>query len=314
MSESLYIGIDVAQAQLDIACRPTSARWTVPYTTSGIGRLVRRLRCLRPALIVLEATGGLELNVASELAAAALPVAVVNPRQVRNFAKATGQLAKTDALDAAVLAQFAEAVRPLARPLPDEATRQLEALVNRRRQLLSMLTAEQNRRSRAPRDMQEEIQRHIEWLEQRVADLERTLGQQIQHSPIWREQDDLLQSVPGIGPIVSRTMLAELQELGTLNRRAIAALVGVAPLNRDSGAWRGKRRIEGGRGHVRAVLYMAAVTAARCNPVIRSFYQRLRAAGKTVKVALTACMRKLLTILNAMIKHKNPWQCGLQVT
>ena len=314
MAESLYIGIDVAKAQLDVACRPTTARWTVPHTISGMGRLIQRLRRLRPTLVVLEATGGLELNLASELAAAALPVAVVNPRQVRHFAKATGQLAKTDALDAAVLAQFAEAVRPLARPLPDTATRQLEALVNRRRQLLSMLTAEQNRRSRAPRDMQEEIQRHIEWLEQRVADLERTLGQQIQQSAIWRERDDLLQSMPGVGPVLSRTVLAELPELGTLDRRAIAALVGVAPLNRDSGAWRGTRRIEGGRGHVRAVLYMAAVTAARCNPVIRAFYQRLRAAGKTVKVALTACMRKVLTILNAIMKHKTPWQCALQQT
>lgn len=314
MSGSLYIGVDVAKAELEVACRPTSARWTVPHTTSGIGRLVRRLRRLQPTLVVLEATGGLELNVASELAAAALPIAVVNPRQVRHFAKATGQLAKTDALDAAVLAQFVEAVRPLARPLADEATRRLEALLTRRRQLLTMLTAEQNRRSRAPRDLQREIQHHIEWLEQRVAELDTALGQQIQHSPVWREQDDLLQSVPGIGPIVSRTMLAALSELGTLNRRAIAALVGVAPLNRDSGAWRGKRRIGGGRGQVRAVLYMAAVTAARCNPVIRAFYQRLRAAGKTVKVALTACMRKVLTILNAIMKHKTPWQCELQQT
>jgi transposase len=314
MSMSLYVGIDVAKAQLDVACRPTSARWTVPHTTGGIDRLVRRLCRLRPTLVVLEATGGLELNVASALAAAALPVAVVNPRQVRHFAKATGQLAKTDALDAAVLAQFAEAVRPLARPLPDEATRRLEALLTRRRQLLTMLTAEQHRHSRAPRDMQQEIQHHIEWLEQRMAELETALGQQIRQSPIWREQDDVLQSVPGIGPVVSRTLLAELPELGTLNRRAIAALVGVAPLNRDSGTWRGKRRISGGRGHVRAVLYMAAVTAARCNPVVRPFYQRLRVAGKTVKVALTACMRKLLTILNAMIKHNNPWRGGLQVT
>jgi transposase len=314
MSELLYIGIDVAKAQLDVACRPTNARWTVPHTPSGLSRLVRRLRRVRPTLVVLEATGGLELTVASELAAAEVPIAVVNPRQVRHFAKATGQLAKTDALDAAILAQFAEAVRPLARPLPDEATRQLEALVNRRRQLLSMLTAEQNRRRRAPRGMQEEIQRHIEWLEQRIADLERMLGQQIQQSPIWRERDDLLQSMPGVGPVLSRTLLAELPELGTLDRRAIAALVGVAPLNRDSGAWRGKRRIEGGRGHVRAVLYMAAVTAARCNPVVQGFYQRLRAAGKTAKVALTACMRKVLTILNAIMKHKTPWQCVLQQT
>jgi transposase len=314
MSVSLYIGIDVAKAQLDVACHPTSVRWTVPHTTNGIGRLVRRLRRLQPTLVVLEATGGLELSVASELAAAALPVAVVNPRQVRHFAKATGQLAKTDALDAAVLAQFAEAVRPIARPLPDEATRQLEALVNRRRQLLTMLTAEQNRRSRGGRDMQEEIQGHIDWLELRVAELETVLGQQIRQSPIWREHDDLLQSMPGIGPVVSRTLLAELPELGTLNRRAIAALVGVAPLNRDSGVWRGRRRIAGGRGHIRAVMYRAAVTAARCNPAIRPFYQRLRTAGKTVKVALTACMRKILTILNAIMKHRNPWHGLLQET
>ena len=314
MAVPLYVGIDIAKAQLDVACRPTSARWTVPHTPSGIGRLVRRLRRAQPTLVVLEATGGLELDVASELAAAALPVAVVNPRHVRHFAKATGQLAKTDALDAAVLAQFAEAVRPIARPLPDEATRRLEALVNRRRQLLTMLTAEQNRHHRASRDMQIEIHDHMEWLKQRVAELETALGQQIRQSPIWREQDDVLQSVPGVGPVLSRTILADLPELGTLNRRAIAALVGVAPLNRDSGTWRGTRRIGGGRGHVRAVLSMAAVTAARCNPVSRAVYQRLRTAGKTVKVALTACMRKLLTILNAMIKHNTPWQCGFQRT
>lgn len=312
MSSSLYIGIDVAKAQLDVACRPTDARWTVPHTAGGIARLVRRLGRLRPTLIVLEATGGLELHVASELAAAALPVAVVNPRQVRHFAKATGQLAKTDALDAAVLAQFAAAVQPVARPLPDAATQILGALVTRRRQLLAMLTAEQNRRSRASRALHGEIQLHVQWLEERVAALDADLNQQIRGSALWREHDDLLQSMPGIGPVVSRTLLAELPELGTLDRRAIAALVGVAPLNRDSGTWRGHRRIGGGRGHVRAVLYMAAVTAVRCNPMILSFYQRLRGAGKTGKVALTACMRKMLTTLNAIMKHKVPWHGVLQ--
>jgi transposase len=306
MAVALYVGIDVAKAQLDVACRPTDARWRVPHTAGGMARLVRRLSRLHPTLIVVEAPGGLELNLASELAAAALPVAVINPRQARHFAKATGHLAKTDALDAAVLAQFAEAVQPAPRPLPDEATRRLGDLVTRRRQLVAMLTAEQNRRRRAAPALQGEIQTHIQWLEQRGVALDTERGQQIRSSPIWREHDDLLQSMPGVGPVLSRTLLAELPELGTLTRRAMAALVGVAPLNRDSGTWRDQRRIGGGRGHVRAVLYMAAVTAARSNPGVRAFYQRLRAMGKPVKVALTACMRKVLTILNAILKHRVP--------
>jgi transposase len=314
MSSSIYVGIDVAKAQLDIACHPTKAQWTVSHTAGGIGQLVRRLSRLRPTLIVLEATGGLELSLASGLATAALPVALINPRQARHFAKATGHLAKTDALDAAVLAHFAAAVRPTPRPLPDEATQRLGDLVTRRRQLVAMRTAEYNRRSRASQALQDEIQRHIDWLEQRIADLDLELRQQIRRSPIWRKHDDLLQSMPGVGPILSRTLLAELPELGTLDRRAIAALVGVAPLNRDSGTWRGKRCIGGGRGHIRAVLYMAAVTAARCNPWIRAFYQRLRATGKTVKVALTACMRKMLTILNAIMKHRESWNGALHGT
>lgn len=314
MSSSVYVGIDVAKAQLDICCRPNNVRWTVPHTAGGIGRLVRRLHRLHPTLIVLEATGGLELNLASELAAAELPVAIVNPRQARHFAKATGQLAKTDALDAEILARFAEAVRPPVRPLPDDATQRLGEVVTRRRQLMAMLTAEHNRHSRAAQGLQDEIQSHIDWLEQRIANVDADLGHQIRRSPLWREHDDLLQSMPGVGPIVSRTLLAELPELGTLNRRAIAALVGVAPLNRDSGMWRGKRHIGGGRGHVRAVLYMAAVTATRWNPWIRSFYQRLRTAGKPVKVALTACMRKMLTILNAIMTHHVPWNAALHGT
>lgn len=314
MSSSLYVGIDVAKAQLDICCRPSNTRWTVPHVAGRMGRLVQRLSRLHPALIVLEATGGLELSLVSEWAAAALPVAVVNPRPVRHFAQATGQLAKTDAWDAEILARFAEAVRPPVRPLPDDATQRLGELVTRRRQLTAMVTAEHNRHSRAAQGLQGEIQCHIDWLEQRIATLDGELGQPIRRSPLWREHDELLQSMPGVGPMLSRTLLAELPELGTLNRRAIAALVGVAPLNRDSGMWRGKRHIGGGRGHVRAVLSMAAVTATRGNPRIRSFYQRLRTAGKTAKVALTACMRKMLTTLNAIMKHRVPWNGALHGT
>jgi transposase len=275
-----------------------------------MGRLVQRLSRLHPALIVLEATGGLELSRASELAAAAQPVAVVNPRPVRHFAKATGQLAQTDALDAEIRARFAEAVRPPVRPLPDDATQRWGELVTRRRQL----TAEHNRHSRAAQGLQGEIQCHLDWLDQRLATLDGELGQQIRRSPLWREHDELLQSMPGVGPMLSRTLLAELPERGTLNRRAIAALVGVAPLNRDSGMWRGKRHLGGGRGHVRAVLSMAAVTATRWNPRIRSFYQRRRTAGKTAKVALTACMRKMLTTLNAIMQHRVPWNGALHGT
>ena len=231
----------------------------------------------------------------------------MNPRQVRDFAKAAGRLAKTDALDAAVLAHFAAAVRPTPRPLPDAATQSLAALVTRRRQLVEMLTAERNRLGSAPRVLRAEIQAHITWLQRRLARLDTDLGQAIQTSPVWRAQDDLLQSVPGVGPVLATTLLASLPELGTLNRRAIAALVGVAPLNRDSGTFRGRRMVWGGRAAVRAVLYMGTLVAVRHNPVLRAFYQRLRAVGKLPKVALTACMRKLLTILNAMLKHQTRW-------
>jgi transposase len=265
-----------------------------------------------PALIVLEATGGLELPLTGALAAAGLPVVVVNPRQVRDFAKATGRLAKTDALDAAVLAQFAEAVRPPLRPLPDAATQALSALLLRRRQLIAMLTAEKNRLGLAPTPVRKGITVHIRWLDGRLADLNEELAHTIRESPVWREKDDLLQSTPGVGPVLALTLVASLPELGTLTRQQIAALVGVAPLNRDSGRFRGTRRVWGGRAHVRAALYMSALVATRFNPVIRVFYQRLCAAGKIKKVALTACMRKLLTILNAMLRHQTPWtiQCA----
>jgi len=303
----VYVGIDVAKATLDVAVHPTADRWTAAHTEREVAGLVTRLTALHPALVVLEATGGLEGPLAGALATAGLPVVVVNPRHVRDFAKATGTLAKTDALDAAVLAHFAAAVRPTPRPLPDAATQTLAALVTRRRQLVEMLTAERNRLGSAPRTLRAEIQAHITWLQRRLGRLDDDLNQAIRTSPVWRVQDDLLQSVPGVGPVLSATLLASLPELGRLDRKAIAALVGVAPLNRDSGTLRGRRMVWGGRAAVRAVLYMGTLVAVRHNPILRAFYQRLRAAGKLPKVALTACMRKLLTILNAMLKHQRPW-------
>ena len=304
---AICIGIDVSKDRLDLAWRPTGERWTAPNTERGIRAICRRLRTPAPTLIVLEATGGLELPLTGALAAAGLPVVVVNPRQIRDFAKATGQLAKTDALDAAVLAQFAEAVRPPVRPLPDAATQALSALLLRRRQLIGMRTAEQNRLGSSPAPMRKGIRAHITWMEGRLADLDEELATTIRESPLWREKDDLLQSTPGVGPVLALTLLASLPELGTLTRQQIAALVGVAPLNRDSGRFRGSRRVWGGRAHVRAALYMGTLVATRFNPVIRAFYQRLCAAGKAKKVALTACMRKLLTMLNAMLTHQTPW-------
>jgi transposase len=304
----VFVGIDVAKAHLDIALRPTAEGWRVANDDAGIGPLVARLQDLRPALIVLEATGGLEVSVTAALTAAGLPVVVVNPRQARDFAKATGRLAKTDALDAHGLAYFAEAVRPAPRPLPDAQTQALSAHLARRRQLLDMLTAEKNRLGSAPPVIHADIQAHITWLERRLADLNDDLGKAIRASSVWRERDDLLQSTPGVGPVLSYTLVADLPELGTLSRQQIAALVGVAPLNRDSGTLRGKRTVWGGRAHVRAVLYMSTLVAVRYNPILHTFYERLRRAGKAPKVALTACMRKLLTILNAMLKHRTPWQ------
>lgn len=306
-SASVFAGIDVSKAQLDIALRP-EGRFTVTNDEAGIATVVERLRGAPPIVVVLEATGKLEVPLASALAAAQLPVAVVNPRQVRDFAKASGLLAKTDLLDAQILARFAEVMRPEPRPLADEQTQALAAILARRRQLIEMLTAEKNRLSAAPKPVRKSLRAHIAWLEREIAHTDTDLAHAIRESPVWREKDDLLRSAPGVGPILATTLLAELPELGALDRKQIAALVGVAPLNRDSGTLRGKRTIWGGRAQVRAVLYMAAVVAARCNPVIRAFYQRLQAAGKAKKVALTACMRKLLTILNAMMKHRTPWR------
>jgi len=304
----VFVGIAVAKSRLDVALHPSGATWTVPNSEAGIATLVAQLQQPPVTHIVLEATGGLELPLLGALGAAALPAVAVNPRQVRDFAKALGRLAKTDRIDAQVLALFAERVRPALRPLPDQATQALSALVARRRQLVEMLTAEKNRRGQAPSAIQADIATHIAWLEARLARLDKELGQHLKQSPLWRAQDDLLQSVPGVGPVLSRTLLADLPELGHLSRKQIAALVGIAPLNRDSGTLRGIRTCWGGRAPVRAVLYMATVAATRCNPVIQAFYRRLCAAGKAKKVALTACMRKLLTILNAMMKHRTPWR------
>lgn len=302
-----FVGIDVAKATLDLAVRPTGERWQVPNEDPALPALVSRLRALAPTRIVLEATGGFEHAVVAALAAAGLPVVVANPRQVRDFGRAMGQLAKTDRIDAALLALFAERVQPALRPLPDEAAQVLDAFLTRRRQILEMLLAERNRLGFAKRAIRRDIDQHIRWLEKRLKDVDRELEAAVQASPVWRATEDLLRTVPGIGPVISRTLLGELPELGHLNRKQIAALVGVAPHARDSGTLRGKRMIWGGRAPVRAVLYMGAVVAAKFNPVIRAFYQRLRAAGKPAKVALTACMRKLLIILNAMLRTGTPW-------
>jgi transposase len=306
-STPVFVGIDVSKAQLDVALRPEGG-FQVPHTEVGIGQLVERLQQVGPLSIVLEATGGLEVPLTGALAAAGLPVVVVNPRQIRDFAKASGKLAKTDALDAQLLAHFAAVMRPTPRPLPDEQAHTLAAVLARRRQLIEMLVAEKNRLAGARAAIRKSLQAHITWLEQALAQTDTDLTQAIRQSPMWREKDDVLRSTPGVGPVLSTTLLANLPELGTLTRKQIAALVGVAPLNRDSGTLRGKRTVWGGRAHVRTALYMGTLVATRFNPVIKTFYQRLCAAGKAKKVALTACMRKLLTILNAMVKHRTPWQ------
>jgi transposase len=308
MPSQIFVGIDVAKAQLDMALRPTGERWALTNDDAGIAVLVPRLQAIAPQLIVLEATGSYQRAVVAALAAAGLPVAVVNPRHARDFAKATGQLAKTDALDARALAHFAEAVRPMPRPLPDTQADELRAWLARRRQLVTMRTAEQNRLGSAPPRLQPDIQAHITWLNTRLTTLDDDLDTTLRASPVWREREELLRSVPGIGPVCARTLLLDLPELGTLNRQRLAALVGVAPLNRDSGTLRGRRTTWGGRAHVRATVYMSTLVAVRYNPVFNAFYERLRAAGKAAKLALTACMRKLLTILNAMVKHHAPWQ------
>lgn len=307
----MVVGIDVAKAELVVSLLPPAERFTVDNDERGVRTLVERLRSVAPTLIVLEATGGYELLAVAALAAAALPIVVVNPRQVRDFAKATGQLAKTDRIDADILARFADVVRPAVRPIADEAVQELDALLTRRRQLLEMLQAERNRTGqvfgKGKRGVKKSLKNHISYLERELRMTETDLGDMIKASPVWRERDELLQSAPGVGPVLSRTLLADLPELGRLSRRAIAKLVGVAPLSRDSGTMRGRRFVHGGRAPVRAVLYMAALVATKRNAVIRTFYLRLVAAGKPKKLALVACMRKLLTILNVMVRTAQPW-------
>jgi transposase len=307
-SSAPFVGIDVSKDHLDLAAYPTAHAWSCPNHMHSFPALVAELQTLQPQLIVLEATGGLETPVAAALAAAGLPVAIVNPRQVRDFAKAKGQLAKTDRIDAQVLAHFAAAIRPTPHGLPSAAQQQFGALMARRRQVVEMLTAERNRLHTALPAVQERIQTHIVWLETELDDLELELQRTVEQSPVWRAAEDLLQSVPGVGPVTSYTLLAELPELGHLSPKRLAVLVGVAPLNRDSGRWRGKRSIWGGRAAVRTALYMATVSGVRCNPVLREYYLRLVAAGKPKKVALIAAMHKLLTILNAMLKQQTPWR------
>jgi transposase len=308
MTVEQFIGIDVSKDHLDIATRPTTAPLHFLNTDEGVDALIHHLRPRQPILIVLEATGRYHRLVLSRLLAVGLPAIAINPRQARDFARAIGRLAKTDAIDADVLAEFAEKIRPQPRSIADEATQGLEAICTRRRQLVAMLSAEKNRLHTAPKTIRSELQQHIHWLEKEISQLEKDLDKQIRSSPAWCEKDDLLRTCKGIGPITTLTMLSCLPELGTLSGRQIAALVGVAPFNDDTGKHKGRRHIQGGRLDVRAVLYMATLAAIRHNRTIREFHRRLIAAGKAKKVAITACMRKLLTILNAMLRDKKPWQ------
>jgi transposase len=311
----VYVGVDVSKDQLDVCVRRGEAQrhndnssFVVPHDDAGIDTLVSCLLEERPELVIVEATGGFERAVVAALAAEGLPVAVVNPRQAREFARATGRLAKTDRIDASILARFAEAIRPTPKPLPDEEIRALQGILARRRQLVGMLTAENNRLPTATKPVAKRIASHIRWLEKELSRTDGDLDEAIKSSPTLSENEALLRSVPGVGPVLARTLLAQVPELGTLTHKRVAALVGVAPLNRDSGTLRGRRSVWGGRADVRAALYMGALVAARRNPVVREFYERLLAAGKPKKVALVACMRKLLAIVNAVLKHRTPWR------
>ena len=306
-SVPVFAGVDVSKTRLDVALSTSEATWGVPNSDAGVRELVERLLVVAPSLVVMEATGGFEVPAAAALAAAEIPVVIANPRQIRDFAKATGQLAKTDAIDARILALFAARVRPAIRALPDEDARTLDALLGRRRQILEMITAEKNRLGFAVQALHKGIEKHIRWLERQLEDVDHDLDGRIRRSPIWNAKSDLLQEVPGVGPNLARTLIAELPELGQLSHKQIAALVGVAPLARDSGGFRGKRTIWGGRAPVRSALYMSIWSASKWNPVIRLFYRRLREKGKPAKVAQAACMRKLLTILNAMVRDGASW-------
>jgi len=307
----LFVGIDISKDRLDVHIQPTEECFSLAHDETGVAELVRRVQGVAPQLVAMEATGGYEIGVAAALGSAGLPVVVLNPRQIRDYARATGQIAKTDRLDARVIASFAGAVRPVVRPLPDEQAQQLGEVIARRRQLVDMLGAETNR-GRLVRDPQlrERLKAHISWLEHALREVDDDLRGLVRGSKLWRETDDLLRSAPGIGEVTSFTLIADVPELGHLDRRRIAALIGVASMNRDSGTMRGRRMVSGGRASVRAVLYMATLSAIRYNPTIAVFYQRLRAAGRPGKVAVVAAMRKLLTILNAIVRERRPWQAA----
>lgn len=302
-----YVGVDVSKDRLDVAVAPSGETYSFTNDEEGVHNLVTALAPLAPRIVVLEATGGLEMAAAGMLSVSGLAVAIINPRQSRDFAKAMGRLAKTDAIDARVLAEFALRLQPEPRSLADEQTQRLSALITRRRQVIEMIVAEKNRLSRAHLEVRKRVSAHINWLEHELGEIDEELKSEIKSSPLWREKENLLRSVPGVGPVLSTTLLAQLPELGQLNRKEIAALAGVAPLNRDSGRWRGHRTCWGGRANVRCALYMGTLAATRYNPVIKDLYQRLVGNGKANKVAIVACMRKLLTILNAMMRDGQPW-------
>jgi transposase len=303
--DKVYVGIDISKDGLDVAIHASDKSWHFSNDNPGINNLRKMLVKLKPALVIFEATGGYELPLYLSLDKAGLPVSPINPRQIRDFAKSTGKLAKTDVLDARVIAHFGYAIQPIPHHLPD--TQELKVAQSRRTQIIEMITMETNRLRGAQQPIKSRIEAHITWLKKELEDADNELRESVLNDPVWREKDALLQSVPGVGPVLSATLIAEMPEMGTLDRRQIAALAGVAPLNRDSGNFHGQRSVWGGRAHVRTVLYMATLVATRRNPLIREFYLRLCAAGKKPKVALTACMRKLLTILNAMLKHHIPW-------
>lgn len=308
MMEELFVGVDVSQDRLDVAVHPGGEAMVFSRCGAGLEALAERLKTANAAVIAVEATGGFETVVVAALAAAGLPVAVVNPAQVRSFARALGVRAKTDPIDAAVIARFAEATRPAIRPLPDEETIRLSDMVARRRQIIQMIVAEKQRGKRAGRAMRKSIARLLKALEKELSEIDKDIDDAVRGSPDWREKEDLLASVPGVGDVTARTLLAELPELGTLTRRKIASLAGLAPYTQQSGQWRGKSFIAGGRASVRSAVYMAAVSAARCNRSLKPFYKRLVDAGKPKKLAIIAVARKLLTILNAIIRDKKPWQ------
>jgi len=308
MDHETFVGIDVSKDHLDVALHYQREHWRCANDSEGLTALIARLRPLHPALVVMEATGGYETLAAITLAQADLPVVVANPRPVRDFAKSTGRLAKGDALDAAMLARYAATVHPEPRPLPDAQAQELQAMLTRRKQLVEMRVAEANRLHTAHIRVRPQVQEHLTWLNHEIEQLDEDLRDLLRHSPLWHEKDELLRSVPGVGPVLSTTLLAEMPELGHLDRKQVAALAGVAPYSNDSGRYRGERHIWGGRANVRTALYMAALSAKRHNQIIRIFYERLIAAGKPAKVALVACMRKLLTILNAMLRDHRPWQ------